>query len=553
MAITNVQDVASGLLTNATSPQTLTVSSTTAGDLGLVLISLQGGTTAYTFTVSDNAAGGSSTWANAAYIAATGTTKATVIAYCLNLKAGVTQITVTASGGSGNLYGKFSFVQFHDSTAGTWSLGQTNTGIFTASTSGSSVSTPTLTQAGANANADAVVAAVLSVESATASSAISSPGTGGATWTSSWVQQDDATNNAGQASWRIDTSVVTDSIGWTYSVATVAKSANGSVDSIATFLLTAGGGGSSAQLPEDGAADAARADYELDDLAPFVVDSAPVGPDAPAAPAALAQSDDIWWLFLPPADEIDVLIDDAANSDSDPFYSDEPWATVYAGLAEETPDWMSTDAVGPDGVAAFAFTGSGGIQFGGAGATTFSANFAAAGAGGLQFGGGATSSFSANYTASGSGGLQFAGVATAAFTSAFAATGSGGLQFGGAAAASFDTGFSATGSGGIQFGGSASAVEVNFYVFSASGGLLFDGSAVALLALPGSGNDPDPNSVGPRVALRASGEVMTLLFDADGTPYAARRRNGSVLQLVALLGPNWNSAVTELGDIVNII
>ena len=60
---------------------------TTAGDLGpACVISLQGGTTAYTFTVSDNAAGGSSTWANAAYIAATGTTKATVIAYCLNLK-----------------------------------------------------------------------------------------------------------------------------------------------------------------------------------------------------------------------------------------------------------------------------------------------------------------------------------------------------------------------------------------------------------------------------------------------------------------------------------
>ena len=217
-------------------------------------------------------------------------------------------------------------------------------------------------------------------------------------------EQDDATNNAGQASWRIDTSVVTDSIGWTYSVATVAKSANGSVDSIATFLLTAAAADRALSF-EDGAADAARADYGRDDLAPFVVDSAPVGPDAPAAPAALAQSDDIWWLSPPPADEIDVLIDDAGQFGQRPVLLGRAWATVYAGLAEETPDWMSTDAVGPDGwrprvhrLGRYPVRWSWRHD-------VLSANFAAAGAGGLQFGGGATSSFSANYTASGSGGL----------------------------------------------------------------------------------------------------------------------------------------------------
>ena len=93
---------------------------------------------------------------------------------------------------------------------------------------------------------------------------------------------------------------------------------------------------------------------------------------------------------------------------------------------------------------------------------------------------------------------------------------------------------------------------MNFYVFSASGGLLFDGSAVAVVGASGSGNDPDPNSSARASLLRASGEVMTLLFDADGTPYAARRRNGSVLAARRAAWPELER-VTELGDIVNII
>ena len=60
----------------------------------------------------------------------------------------------------------------------------------------------------------------------------------------------------------------------------------------------------------------------------------------------------------PPADEIDVLIDDAAIRTATRSTRTSRGRRSTLVWPEETPDWMSTDAVGPDGVAAFAFTGS---------------------------------------------------------------------------------------------------------------------------------------------------------------------------------------------------
>ena len=46
---------------------------------------------------------------------------------------------------------------------------------------------------------------------------------------------------------------------------------------------------------------------------------------------------------------------------------------------------------------------------------------------------------------------------------------------------------------------------------------------------------------------------MEVLFDADGMPYAAKRKNGTVLLLLTqIAGTNWHRALTSRGDIVTI-
>ena len=71
---------------------------------------------------------------------------------------------------------------------------------------------------------------------------------------------------------------------------------------------------------------------------------------------------------------------------------------------------------------------------------------------------------------------------------------------------------------------------------------------------PGAPN-PNPSSTanGPRIARRRNGEIMEVLFDADGLPYAAKRKNGTVLLLTQIAGTNWHRALTSRGDIVTII
>ena len=292
----------------------------------------------------------------------------------------------------------------------------------------------------------------------------------------------------------------------------------------------------------------------LDDLAPFVVDSAPVGPDASAAPAALAQSDDIWWLSLPPADEIDVLIDDAANSDSDPFYSDEPWATVYAGLAGGNAR-LDVDRCGrPRWGGGLRVHRLGGIQFGGAGATTFFCQLRSRWCRRLAV------RWRRNVVLLGElhprvaqVDWQFAGVATAAFTSAFAPQ----LALAGCSSEAPRQRVSIPASalrasGGIQFGGSASAVEVNFYVFSASGGLLRRIRG-RIVGASGSGNDPDPNSVGPRVALTS----LRRSHDPSSTPTARPTPHAAAMAPCCsssrCLARTGTAPSPMLGDIVNII
>lgn len=74
-------------------------------------------------------------------------------------------------------------------------------------------------------------------------------------------------------------------------------------------------------------------------------------------------------------------------------------------------------------------------------------------------------------------------------------------------------------------------------------------------ALGGGQTNPNssPSANGPRIARRRNGEIMEVLFDADGMPYAAKRKNGAVLLLTQIAGTNWHRALTSRGDIVTII
>lgn len=150
-------------------------------------------------------------------------------------------------------------------------------------------------------------------------------------------------------------------------------------------------------------------------------------------------------------------------------FEDDPWSAIAPRIA------TLPVAAGSN----FTYTGSGGLQFGGAATTAYTGNFSATGAGGLQFGGTASTAFTAAYSAVGSGGLQFGGAAGATFDTGYAYTGSGGLQFGGSATTTYTAAFAVTGAGGLQFGGTAATSYTANYAATGSGGITFGGSAAA--------------------------------------------------------------------------
>lgn len=180
-----------------------TVTSTTAHDSGVVMLCVEAGTSAYTgMTVTDNAAGGSSVWTTTVEVSNGNTVVMTAL--CADLKAGITSITATPTGGSGGVYGVGEAVIL----PGAQSRDKAGSVTFL-----SSSSPQTATASGADTGAtDFVIAGVVCTAAGVIS--LSDPATGGATWTSGVVNQNGSTSTPGEISWRVNAASTTNAATW---------------------------------------------------------------------------------------------------------------------------------------------------------------------------------------------------------------------------------------------------------------------------------------------------------------------------------------------------
>jgi hypothetical protein len=177
--------------------KTLTLSSTGSGNSIIVKIAVEAGSTTYTgFTIADSQ---SNTYSNAALLAAGG--RSAAVYYCLAPTAGVTSVTITGTGGTGGMFGCLDAQEVTGLTA----LDKHATG------SAPGASPMTLNNSGANATAVAFVASAISVGAGASNCGISDPPSG---YLTSSISQNDNTDGAGACCYRIDSSVVTDSVVW---------------------------------------------------------------------------------------------------------------------------------------------------------------------------------------------------------------------------------------------------------------------------------------------------------------------------------------------------
>lgn len=218
-----VQSVAANGLAGVTS-KTFTLSATAAGNMLVIEIGIEAGGTVYTgFSVSDNGSG--NTWASA--VVKTGGIKTAGVLRCLSVSAGVTSVTVTPTGGTGGMYGAASIQEV---SGGTWSDDKNGSATLLGGTL-------TATASGADVGTTDFVGAACAIGNGATNCGISDPPTG---YTSAAVSQNDNTDTGAECCYRINSSAVTDSVTWT---ATSWQS--GDPGAVASFKVTAGGGGGS--------------------------------------------------------------------------------------------------------------------------------------------------------------------------------------------------------------------------------------------------------------------------------------------------------------------
>lgn len=197
--IQNVGAVALG----GVASHTFTVSSTGGSNTLVIECGIDG--TGYTdFTVSDNAPGGSNTYVTRVKLSGSGSARLAAILDCLNPVGGVTQITVTGTGGSGGIFGCMAVQEL----PGKYSFDQSGS---VASTS----SSPTaVTASGADVGAADFVAACCCFGNGFSNTGISDPPTTG--YTSAAVNQDDNADTSAEMAYRFNSGAVTDSATWAW-------------------------------------------------------------------------------------------------------------------------------------------------------------------------------------------------------------------------------------------------------------------------------------------------------------------------------------------------
>lgn len=214
-----VGTIQSSGLFSAASSATISLSGVTAGNAIVVWGWHEGGGTAYT---SITVTGGGT------YTAGTPVTngnRSVCAAATFSATGGATTVTVTFNGGTGGAYGEYfacevsggltAFDQFGSSTG------------FTASPATATASAP-------DSGTDDFTVAAFSAGGGGAANAISSPCTGGATWTAAGVSNNDSSNASGQASCRVNASAVTDAATWTFATTPLVSGAAAGVWSLKT-------------------------------------------------------------------------------------------------------------------------------------------------------------------------------------------------------------------------------------------------------------------------------------------------------------------------------
>lgn len=129
-----------------------------------------------------------------------------IIFDCLNPIVGVTSVTITAGSGGGNCFGKSGVLEVAGGPIFDQS-GQAGTA--------SNVSTQTVTASAADSTNSDLAVACICVFGANALG-LSDPATGGATWTSMFVDQLGSTDNGAQGSYRLNSAGGTNSATWSW-------------------------------------------------------------------------------------------------------------------------------------------------------------------------------------------------------------------------------------------------------------------------------------------------------------------------------------------------
>lgn len=206
MGLSVIQNVASTGQSGSAS-FSITISATQTGNAIIVAAPIENGLSVNKHTCGDNkgntyvqrvvslAAGGGS-----------GAAQWAIIFDALSPTSGVTSVTITAGSGGGNCFGKAGVLEVAGGPIFDQS-GQAGTA--------SNVSTQTVTASGADTTNTDLVVACICVFGAN-SLGLSDPATGGATWTSMFVDQSGSTDNGAQGSYRINTGGGTNAATWSW-------------------------------------------------------------------------------------------------------------------------------------------------------------------------------------------------------------------------------------------------------------------------------------------------------------------------------------------------
>lgn len=204
-----VKQFASTLLPGTGATGAITISASQVGESLIVGIALESGGTAYAYGVTDNGVGGSNTYVGRT-VRTQGARSVRIFDCVKPTQFGVTTITVTGTGGTGNLFGDIGAAR----VTGLAGFDQEGGAVNASATAVTATCTAPDTT-----GQDFVIACASMGAGTTNPVNITDPPTGGATWTSGVVNQNDSTNSGSEIAYRINAISTTDSAAWTISTA----------------------------------------------------------------------------------------------------------------------------------------------------------------------------------------------------------------------------------------------------------------------------------------------------------------------------------------------